>query len=69
MSMTVRFLQQAEKHLAVRGDLVLVANRFLPYAELLQQHIGACRVLSSNERYTVYHASRRLAVRHRNSDG
>ncbi|MBS3803726.1 MAG: class I SAM-dependent methyltransferase [Oleiphilaceae bacterium] len=69
LSMTTRFLQQAEKHLAVRGDLVLVANRFLPYAELLEKHIGACRVLSSNDRYTVYHACRRLAVRHRNTDG
>ncbi|SES75054.1 16S rRNA m(2)G 1207 methyltransferase [Marinobacter segnicrescens] len=57
-SMTESFLRQVGRHLAPGGELRLVANRFLPYQELIEAHIGPCRVLAEDKRFTVYQAVR-----------
>lgn len=57
-SMTGAFLQQVRRHLLPGGELRLVANRFLPYRELIEAHIGPCEVLSEDKRFTVYRAFR-----------
>lgn len=58
-SMTSRFLQEVSRHLTGDGQLILVANRFLPYPELLDQQFGASTVLAENSRFRVYQAGRR----------
>ncbi len=55
-SMTEIFLKQARDHLEPGGELRLVANRFLPYRELIETHLGPCEVLSEDSRFTVYQA-------------
>ncbi len=57
-SMTVDFLQQVARHLTPGGELRLVANNFLPYPRLIEAHVGPCRVLSKDNRFTVYSANR-----------
>jgi len=42
----------------VRGELRLVANRFLPYQALIQQHIGRAVVLAEDRKFIVWSASR-----------
>lgn len=64
LSMTTRFLQQVAAHLLPGGELRLVANRFLPYAEMIDQTIGPTGVLARDGKFTVYQAFRRAAPRH-----
>ncbi|WP_166261037.1 methyltransferase [Marinobacter salicampi] len=56
-TMTARFLQGISRHLAPGGQLLLVANAFLPYRDLMEQHIGPCQVLAGDRKFTVYRAS------------
>ncbi len=56
-SMTSDFLQQARSHLAANGELVLVANRFLPYPELISRQFAVFEVLAENSRFRVYRAA------------
>lgn len=58
LSMTTAFLQQVADHLLPGGELRLVANRFLPYASLIEQAIGPTRMLRQDRRFTVYSAFR-----------
>lgn len=58
-SMTVRFLREVAAHLTPGGELRLVANSFLPYQTLIDQHIGTTQVLGHDNRFTVYSARRR----------
>lgn len=55
-SMTEGFLRQARQHLLPGGELRLVANRFLPYRDLIESRIGPCRVLLEDGRFVVYQA-------------
>jgi 16S rRNA (guanine1207-N2)-methyltransferase len=48
------FFEQATRHLAPRGCLYVVANRFLKYAPLIETYLGECRVVAQNSRYCVY---------------
>ncbi|MGM0570107.1 methyltransferase [Marinobacter sp.] len=64
-SMTETFLRQVRRHLQPGGELRLVANRFLPYRELIRAHIGPCEVLSEDRRFTVYQAFREKTARGR----
>lgn len=56
---TETFIHQAGEHLTRGGDLYLVANRFLPYPELLDKHLIRKADLSRSSKYTVYHAVKR----------
>lgn len=39
------------------GQLLLVANRFLPYTEPLNQSFRHCRIVTENNKYRLYHAT------------
>lgn len=55
-SMTTEFLGQASRHLSARGELIMVANRFLPYPELIKAEFAGFEVLAENSRFRVYRA-------------
>lgn len=57
-SVTGQFLQDVGSHLVKGGELRLVANRFLPYQALIQQHIGRAVVLADDRKFIVWSASR-----------
>lgn len=48
------FLRGAAARLAPGGAVVLVANRFLPYPALIEEHIGPFRALAEDGRFRVY---------------
>lgn len=47
-------ITQAKWHLNQRGELRIVANAFLPYPDLLQQHFGEFEVLAKTSKFKVY---------------
>ncbi|OOF67580.1 16S rRNA (guanine(1207)-N(2))-methyltransferase RsmC [Rodentibacter caecimuris] len=47
-------IQQAKWHLKNSGELRLVANAFLPYADLLDQYFGNHQVLVKTNKFKVY---------------
>lgn len=49
-----RLIRQAPAHLANRGRLILVANAFLPYPDLLTDAFGSFETLADNRRFRVY---------------
>jgi 16S rRNA (guanine1207-N2)-methyltransferase len=51
-------LREAAGHLLGNGQLRLVANSFLKYAALIEQHLGACRTLAEADGFRVYQANR-----------
>ncbi|TNF33880.1 MAG: 16S rRNA methyltransferase [Gammaproteobacteria bacterium] len=58
MAMTSRFIRDMASHLVGGGELWLVANRFLPYAEALQETFATVQVAAENPRFVLYHARR-----------
>ena len=48
------FLRGAAQHLAPGGQLIMVANRFLPYEALLAKHVGPPTVAVATPRYCIY---------------
>lgn len=57
-SVTQAFLAQVREHLLPGGELRLVANRFLPYAELMERALGQPKVLAEDGRYRVWQVFR-----------
>lgn len=55
---TEDLLRQASVHLRPGGELRLVANSFLRYPELIETHLGPCRVLAERDGFRVYAARR-----------
>lgn len=55
---TEELISQSAKHLLPGGELRLVANSFLRYPELIEQHLGKCRVLVERNGFRVYSAKR-----------
>ena len=47
-------ITQAKWHLNQGGELRIVANAFLPYPDLLQQHFGEFHVLAQTGKFKVY---------------
>ncbi|OOF80439.1 16S rRNA (guanine(1207)-N(2))-methyltransferase RsmC [Rodentibacter caecimuris] len=47
-------ITQAKRHLNQGGELRIVANAFLPYPDLLQQHFGTFDVLAQTSKFKVY---------------
>lgn len=45
---------QAKQYLKPHGELRIVANRFLPYQDLLDQHFGSHQVLTKTNKFSVY---------------
>ena len=52
-------LRQASAHLRSGGQIRLVANRFLKYPPLIEQHIGPCNTLADANGFRIYQANRR----------
>ena len=52
-------LREAARHLREGGELRLVANSFLKYPPLIEQHLGACQTLAEGQGFKVYRAQRR----------
>jgi len=55
---TEELIRQAAVHLQPGGELRLVANSFLRYPELIEKHLGKCRVLAERNGFRVYSAKR-----------
>lgn len=51
-----QFLREARQHLVKRGELWLVANKFLPWPELIEKSFGHCNRVASDNKYAVYRA-------------
>jgi 16S rRNA (guanine1207-N2)-methyltransferase len=51
-------LRQAARHLDKGGELRLVANSFLKYPPLIEQHLGPCKTLSEADGFRIYSARR-----------
>ena len=47
-------IQQAKWHLTQGGELRIVANAFLPYPDLLDQHFGSHQVLAKTGKFKVF---------------
>ncbi|SDS86443.1 class I SAM-dependent methyltransferase [Pseudomonas oryzae] len=56
---TEQLLRDAALHLRPGGELRLVANSFLRYAPLIEQHLGPCTVLAERDGFRIYSARRR----------
>lgn len=54
-----RLIREAPQHLKPGGALLLVANAFLPWPELLSQAFGDFEILTDDRRFRVYRAVRR----------
>ncbi|MFJ4196580.1 methyltransferase [Pseudomonas sp. NPDC089534] len=55
---TENLLRKAAKHLKTGGELRLVANSFLKYQPLLEEHLGACSVRAEGQGFRIYSAKR-----------
>lgn len=51
---TEHLLRQARKHLTNKGELRLVANSFLKYPPLIEQHLGPCETLVEKNGFRIY---------------
>ncbi|UTW06900.1 class I SAM-dependent methyltransferase [Pseudomonas benzenivorans] len=56
---TEQLLRQAGQHLQQGGQLRLVANSFLKYPPLIEQHLGVCQTLAEANGFRIYRASKR----------
>ncbi|MGL4861260.1 MAG: 16S rRNA (guanine(1207)-N(2))-methyltransferase RsmC [Enterobacteriaceae bacterium] len=56
LEMTQQFITGAAQHLRPGGELRIVANAFLPYAQWLDQSFGKHQVLTRNGKFKVYSA-------------
>jgi len=55
-SPAARLIAEAPAHLVPGGQLILVANAFLPYAERLERAFGGFEILADDRRFRVYAA-------------
>lgn len=53
-----RLIREAPRHLTPGGRLLLVANAFLPYPDLLEAAFGGFEILADDRRFRVYAATR-----------
>ncbi|RDB43834.1 methyltransferase domain-containing protein [Halomonas sp. DQ26W] len=51
-----RLIREAPEHLRPGGRLILVANTFLPYPDLLESTFGGFEILADDRRFRVYRA-------------
>lgn len=55
---TETFLKQAPEYLLPRGQLLVVANHFLPYPPHIESAFGQCELINKNNKFAVYHAKK-----------
>lgn len=51
-------IERAAEHLSSGGELRLVANAFLRYPPLIEQHLGACQTIVERNGFRIYRAKR-----------
>ena len=51
-------LRESASHLNKGGELRLVANSFLRYLPLIEQHLGSCQTLIERDGFRIYRATR-----------
>jgi 16S rRNA (guanine1207-N2)-methyltransferase len=49
------FLKGIRPHLSKKGNITIVANSFLQYLPIMQQHIGATQCLINKQGFSIYH--------------
>jgi len=49
-------IERAAEHLSSGGELRLVANAFLRYPPLIEQHLGACQTVVERNGFRIYRA-------------
>lgn len=54
---TKKMIKEASSHLTRNGSLLIVANSFLAYAEVLKESFKEVKVIAQNNKYKVYFAS------------
>ncbi|MFJ3525837.1 methyltransferase [Pseudomonas sp. NPDC090203] len=55
---TETLLRKARDHLKKGGEIRLVANSFLRYQPIIEQHLGVCAVLAEGQGFRIYRAKR-----------
>lgn len=55
---TEQLIRDAAKYLRPNGELRMVANSFLKYPPLLEQHLGPCTLLAERNGFSVYSVRR-----------
>lgn len=55
---TETLLRKAREHLKKSGELRLVANSFLRYQPIIEQHLGVCAVMAEGNGFRIYRAKR-----------
>ncbi|WP_460140918.1 methyltransferase [Pseudomonas sp. S2_E01] len=55
---TENLLRKAAKHLKYGGELRLVANSFLKYQPLIEEHLGVCAIKAEGQGFRIYRAKR-----------
>ena len=55
---TENLLRKAAKHLKNGGELRLVANSFLKYQPLIEEHLGICAIKAEGNGFRIYRAKR-----------
>ncbi|MFK3796617.1 MULTISPECIES: methyltransferase [unclassified Pseudomonas] len=55
---TENLLRKAREHLKKGGELRLVANSFLRYQPIIEQHLGVCAILAEGNGFRIYRAKR-----------
>lgn len=53
-SVTEGFIGSVKQHMSGQGRLILVANRFLPYPDLLQQQFGNLSTIAQTSKFNLY---------------
>lgn len=56
---TEDLLRKAARHLKNGGELRLVANSFLKYQPLIEEHLGVCAIKAEGQGFRIYRAKRR----------
>ncbi len=55
---TENLLRKAREHLKKGGELRLVANSFLRYQPIIEEHLGACATMAEGQGFRIYRAKR-----------
>ncbi|HEY0287565.1 MAG TPA: class I SAM-dependent methyltransferase [Pseudomonas sp.] len=51
-------LRKAREHLKKGGELRLVANSFLRYQPIIEEHLGPCAIMAEGQGFRIYRAKR-----------
>jgi 16S rRNA (guanine1207-N2)-methyltransferase len=54
-----KFIAQSRQYLVKGGELRIVANRFLPYPDILEAEFGNVQTIAQSNRFAVYASIKR----------